>query len=61
MFYLRSVAHANDPALIELEGAAMEIGFIGLGKMGMNMVSRLQRDSDRVGVDERWASLITQA
>ncbi|NWF74002.1 MAG: hypothetical protein HXY51_13305, partial [Nitrospirae bacterium] len=26
----------------------MEIGFIGLGKMGMNMVTRLQRDRHRV-------------
>ena len=26
----------------------MEIGFVGLGKMGMNMVTRLQRDAHRV-------------
>ena len=39
----------------------MEIGFIGLGKMGMNMVTRLQRDRHRVVVYDRSADLITQA
>lgn len=39
----------------------MEIGFIGLGKMGMNMVTRLQRDRHRVVVYDRSAELIKQA
>ena len=39
----------------------MEIGFIGLGKMGMNMVTRLQRDRHRVVVYDRSAGLIKQA
>jgi len=39
----------------------MEIGFIGLGKMGMNMVTRLQRDRHRVVVYDRSGDLIKQA
>jgi len=39
----------------------MEIGFIGLGKMGMNMVTRLQRDKHRVVVYDRSADLVKQA
>ena len=39
----------------------MELGFIGLGKMGMNMVTRLRRDQHRVVVFDRSADLITQA
>ncbi len=39
----------------------MEIGFIGLGKMGMNMVKRLQRDKHRVVVYDRAMDLIKQA
>ena len=39
----------------------MEIGFIGLGKMGMNMVTRLQRDRHRVVVYDRSPDLIKQA
>lgn len=39
----------------------MEIGFIGLGKMGMNMVTRLQRDKHRVVVYDRAMDLIKQA
>lgn len=39
----------------------MEIGFIGLGKMGMNMVTRLRRGQHRVVVYDRTADLITQA
>ena len=39
----------------------MEIGFIGLGKMGMNMVTRLQRDRHRVVVYDRSTDLIKQA
>ena len=39
----------------------MEIGFIGLGKMGMNMVTRLRRDKHRVVVYDRTPELIEQA
>jgi 6-phosphogluconate dehydrogenase len=39
----------------------MELGFIGLGKMGMNMVVRLQRDRHRVVVYDRTPDLIKQA
>ena len=35
----------------------MEIGFIGLGKMGMNMVTRLQRDRHRVASNRPTAVL----
>ncbi len=39
----------------------MELGFVGLGKMGMNMVIRLQRDGHRVVVYDRATELIAQA
>ena len=39
----------------------MELGFIGLGKMGMNMVTRLRQDQHRVVVFDRSTDLITQA
>ena len=39
----------------------MEIGFIGLGKMGMNMVTRLRRGQHRVVVYDRATDLIKQA
>lgn len=39
----------------------MDIGFIGLGKMGMNMVTRLCQGGHRVVVYDRSAELITQA
>ena len=39
----------------------MEIGFIGLGKMGMNMVTRLQHGRHRVVVYDRTTDLIKQA
>ncbi len=39
----------------------MELGFIGLGKMGMNMVTRLRRDQHRVVVFDRSNDLIKQA
>ena len=39
----------------------MELGFIGLGKMGMNMVTRLRRDQHRVVIFDRSADLIKQA
>lgn len=39
----------------------MDIGFIGLGKMGMNMVTRLCQGGHRVVVFDRSPELITQA
>lgn len=39
----------------------MDIGFIGLGKMGMNMVTRLSQGGHRVVAYDRSASLITEA
>ena len=39
----------------------MELGFIGLGKMGMNMVTRLQQGQHRVVAFDRTADLIKQA
>jgi len=39
----------------------MDIGFIGLGKMGMNMVTRLAQGGHRVVAYDRSADLITQA
>ena len=39
----------------------MELGFIGLGKMGMNMVTRLQQGKHRVVAYDRTADLIKQA
>ncbi len=39
----------------------MELGFIGLGKMGMNMVTRLRPDHHRVVVYDRSNELIKQA
>ena len=39
----------------------MEIGFIGLGKMGMNMVTRLRQEDHRVVAFDRAADLIKQA
>ena len=39
----------------------MEIGFIGLGKMGMNMVTRLRRGQHRVVVYDRTTDLVKQA
>ncbi len=39
----------------------MELGFIGLGKMGINMVTRLRRDQHRVVVFDRSADLVKQA
>ena len=39
----------------------MEIGFVGLGKMGMNMVTRLQRDKHHVVAYDRTADLVKQA
>jgi 6-phosphogluconate dehydrogenase len=39
----------------------MELGFVGLGKMGMNMVTRLRRDQHKVVVYDRTADLVKQA
>ena len=39
----------------------MDIGFIGLGKMGMNMVTRLRQGGHRVVAYDRSAALITEA
>ncbi len=39
----------------------MELGFIGLGKMGMNMVTRLQQGRHRVVVYDRSLDLVKQA
>ena len=39
----------------------MELGFIGLGKMGMNMVARLQQGKHHVVAYDRAADLIKQA
>ncbi|MEX0830586.1 MAG: decarboxylating 6-phosphogluconate dehydrogenase [Nitrospirales bacterium] len=39
----------------------MDIGFIGLGKMGMNMVTRLTQGGHRVVAYDRTADLMTQA
>lgn len=39
----------------------MELGFVGLGKMGMNMVTRLQRGRHRVVVYDRMPDLVKQA
>ncbi|WP_447968973.1 phosphogluconate dehydrogenase (NAD(+)-dependent, decarboxylating) [Nitrospira sp. M1] len=39
----------------------MELGFIGLGKMGMNMVTRLRQQDHRVVVYDRAANLVTEA
>ncbi|GJL57143.1 MAG: 6-phosphogluconate dehydrogenase [Nitrospirales bacterium] len=39
----------------------MEIGFIGLGKMGMNMVTRLRQQDHRVIVYDRAANLVKEA
>lgn len=39
----------------------MDIGFVGLGKMGMNMVTRLQQGHHRVTVYDRNADLVQEA
>ncbi len=39
----------------------MELGFIGLGKMGLNMVTRLRRNRHHVVVYDRAAQVVTQA
>ncbi len=39
----------------------MEIGFVGLGKMGMNMVTRLRQGGHRVVVYDRSPGTVTQA
>jgi 6-phosphogluconate dehydrogenase len=44
-----------------MKGNVMEIGFIGLGKMGMNMVTRLRREDHRVVAFDRSSDMIKQA
>ncbi|HEV8639957.1 MAG TPA: decarboxylating 6-phosphogluconate dehydrogenase [Methylomirabilota bacterium] len=39
----------------------MELGFVGLGRMGMNMVRRLQRDKHRVVVYDRSPEVVKEA
>ena len=39
----------------------MELAFIGLGKMGMNMVTRLRRDNHRVVTFDRSSELVTKS
>jgi 6-phosphogluconate dehydrogenase len=39
----------------------MELGFVGLGRMGMNMVTRLQRDRHRVVAFDRSADKVREA
>ncbi|MBM4125463.1 MAG: decarboxylating 6-phosphogluconate dehydrogenase, partial [Nitrospira sp.] len=39
----------------------MELGFVGLGKMGMNMVTRLQQGKHRVVAYDRAAEIVAQA
>jgi 6-phosphogluconate dehydrogenase len=39
----------------------MELGFVGLGRMGMNMVIRLQRDRHRIVSYDRSADIVKQS
>ena len=39
----------------------MDLGFVGLGKMGMNMVKRLQKDQHRVVIYDRTSDLVHEA
>ena len=39
----------------------MELGFIGLGKMGMNMVTRLRQGGHRIVAYDRSPEVVTQA
>ncbi len=39
----------------------MELGFVGLGKMGMNMVTRLQQGQHRVVAYDRAPDIVKQA
>ena len=39
----------------------MELGFVGLGKMGMNMVTRLQQGRHRVVAYDRTPEVVKQA
>src|SRR3989442_15753289 len=39
----------------------MELGFVGLGRMGMNMVIRLQRDRHRVVTYDRSPDIVKQS
>lgn len=42
-------------------GSHVDIGFIGLGKMGMNMVTRLSQGGHRVVAYDQSDALITEA
>src|SRR6185369_7917392 len=42
-------------------GVPMEIGFVGLGKMGLNMVTRLRRGGHRVVVFDRSSEAVARA
>jgi 6-phosphogluconate dehydrogenase len=39
----------------------MELGFVGLGRMGMNMVRRLQRDKHRIVTYDRSADIVKES
>src|SRR5579884_3529357 len=45
------------PRYLTRKGPAMEIGFVGLGKMGMNMVTRLRQGGHRVVAFDRSAAV----
>ncbi|MGH7319008.1 MAG: NAD(P)-binding domain-containing protein, partial [Candidatus Rokuibacteriota bacterium] len=55
----RHVSTSPTPRLTE--GSAMELGFVGLGRMGLNMVRRLQRDKHRVVAFDRNPTQIREA
>ena len=39
----------------------MELGFVGLGRMGLNMVRRLRRDQHRIGAYDRASDIVKEA
>jgi 6-phosphogluconate dehydrogenase len=39
----------------------MQLGFVGLGRMGMNMVRRLQRDRHRVVTFDRSPEVVKES
>jgi 6-phosphogluconate dehydrogenase len=55
------VTAATNPPQSSQEDASMELGFIGLGRMGMNMVIRLVRGSHRVVVFNRSPEKVREA
>ena len=54
-------ANGRPPSLPPTEDASMELGFIGLGRMGMNMVIRLVRGGHRVVVYNRSPEKVREA